>query len=107
MAKKIVTKKITKKISSPQVDVEENEVQSPKQDIQTVQNVPTKRKCVFCKSGTKPAYTDTQALKKFVSDRGKILPKLRTGVCSKHQRMVTREIKYARHLALLPFTPKV
>lgn len=104
MVKRQVLKKINKKVSPPRVDGEENVLESPKQDIQSVQ---TKRRCIFCTNDTKPTFTDTGGLRRFVNDRSKILPKLRTGVCSKHQRMVTREIKYARHLALLPFTPKV
>ena len=103
MAKKKVLKKITKRVSPPKVDGEENALESPP-PIQTAQ---TKRRCVFCKSDMKPTYTDTGGLRRFINDRGKILPKLRTGVCSKHQRIVTAHIKYARHLALLPFTQKV
>lgn len=54
-----------------------------------------------------PSYTDTVSLKRFVSSRAKIVPKLRSGACSKHQRALTREIKRARHLSLLPFTLQV
>lgn len=63
----------------------------------------TKKVCSFCESKTMPVYTDSAALKRFLSDRGKILPKLRSGLCSKHQKRVATEIKHARHLALLPF----
>lgn len=63
--------------------------------------------CAFCQSKTKPAYFDIATLKRFISDRGKILPKAYTKTCSKHQRAVAKNVKYARHLALLPFTPKV
>ncbi len=75
---------------------------------------PRKRGCVYClnerSSSTNrqlPSYTDMATLKRFLSDRSKILPKAYTHLCSKHQRAVTKNIKYARHLALLPFTPKV
>ncbi|OGE29846.1 30S ribosomal protein S18, partial [Candidatus Daviesbacteria bacterium RIFCSPHIGHO2_01_FULL_38_8b] len=44
---------------------------------------------------------------RLLTDRAKITPRLKNGLCSKHQRFATREIKYARHLGLLPFTPKV
>ena len=104
MVKDKVLKKITKRVSPLVVDREGDQVDSPKQDIQTA---PTKKRCVFCKASTSPSYTDTQALRRFTNDRSKIVPKLRSGVCSKHQRMVSRHIKYARHLALLPFIPKV
>lgn len=58
--------------------------------------------CLFCKKRTNPSYKDYATLAKFVSDRAKILGKARTGVCSKHQRLLGREIKRARHLNLLP-----
>lgn len=71
------------------------------------EKAPQKRGCNFCQNKASPAYTDVATLKRYVSDRGKIVPKARSGVCSKHQRQVTKGIKHARHLALLPFTPKV
>ena len=61
--------------------------------------------CPFDKSDTKPSYKEYENLAKFLTDRSKILGKDRTGVCSKHQRMLSREIKRARHLGLLPFAP--
>ncbi len=66
-----------------------------------------KRGCSFCQSKTEPTYTDTSSLRRFVSDRAKIVPKLRSGLCSKHQRRITKEIKYARHLSLLPFVTRI
>lgn len=48
-------------------------------------------------------YKDLALLRKFISERGKILPKRMTGACSKHQRNITIAIKRARHLALLPY----
>lgn len=66
-----------------------------------------KKNCIFCKEDIVPLYTDVATLKRFISDRGRIVPKARTGICSKHQRSLTREIKHARHLSLLPFTVKV
>lgn len=69
---------------------------------------PTRRRgCAFCQSKQAPSYVDTATLKRFLSERGKILPKTYTHLCSKHQRAVTKHIKYARHLALLSFTPKL
>lgn len=66
-----------------------------------------KKVCIFCKDKTIPTYTDASALRHFVSDRGRIVAKQRSGVCSKHQRTLTKEIKHARHLSLLPFTVKI
>lgn len=65
-----------------------------------------RKKCFFCESETLPAYTDIVNLRRFLFTRGKIVPKQRSGVCSKHQRVMAKEIKRARHLALLPFTVK-
>jgi len=48
-------------------------------------------------------YKDVDLLKKFVSDRGKIMPRRTTGTCAKHQRKLTIAIKRARQVALLPF----
>lgn len=67
----------------------------------------SKRECNFCKSKTAPSYTDLANLRRFLTDRAKIAAKERSGVCSKHQRGVTKNIKYARHLSLLPFIPKI
>lgn len=67
----------------------------------------TKKICAFCKENKVPTYTDSVTLKRYLSDRGRIVSKLRSGVCSKHQRVVAREIKRARHLALLPFVVKI
>lgn len=67
----------------------------------------SKSTCYFCMNEKTPSYKDYEELQEFVSDRGKILSGFRTGVCSKHQRGLTRSIKRARHLGLLPFTPTV
>lgn len=61
--------------------------------------------CQFCADKTKEIdYKDTETLKKFVTERGKILPKRITGTCAMHQRAVTTAIKRARIVALLPYT---
>lgn len=65
-----------------------------------------KRNCQFTEEGVTPDYKDITRLKKLVSDRGKILPKARTGTSSKYQRQVAVAVKRARHLALLPFVSK-
>ncbi|MDF2617003.1 MAG: rpsR [Sedimentibacter sp.] len=48
-------------------------------------------------------YKDLGKLKKYTTERGKILPRRITGACAKHQRMVTRAIKRARTIALMPY----
>jgi small subunit ribosomal protein S18 len=50
-----------------------------------------------------PNFMDIDNLKKFISVRGKILSRKKTGVCAKHQRKLSKQIKYARYLALLPY----
>lgn len=70
--------------------------------MRTTKNIIVKD-CFFCKEGKNPSFLETELLKKFTSDRGKIVSRGRSGVCSKHQRKLTTHVKYARHLALLPF----
>jgi small subunit ribosomal protein S18 len=59
--------------------------------------------CHFCKAEKDPSYADVSDLQKFVSPQGKITPRVRSGICAKHQRRLTYSIKHARHLALMPF----
>lgn len=49
-------------------------------------------------------YKDPEQLKKFINDKGKILPRRATGACAKHQRDITLAVKRARHIAILPYT---
>ncbi len=51
-------------------------------------------------------YKDPAKLRNYVSDRGKIEPRRKTGTCAKHQRVLALAIKRARHLALLPYVPE-
>ncbi len=62
-----------------------------------------KKVCVFCGKDNVIDYKDTAKLKKYVSERGKILPRRITGNCAKHQRALTVAIKRARHVALMPY----
>ena len=62
-----------------------------------------KKVCVFCAKDNVIDYKDTAKLKKYVSERGKILPRRITGTCAKHQRALTVAIKRARHVALMPY----
>ncbi|MBC8590385.1 30S ribosomal protein S18 [Wansuia hejianensis] len=66
---------------------------------------PRKKVCSFCADKTqKIDYKDINKLKKYVTDRGKILPRRISGNCSKHQRELTTAIKRARQVALLPYS---
>ena len=60
--------------------------------------------CQFCVDKmTHVDYKDTARLKKYLSERGKILPRRTTGTCAQHQRQLTEAIKRARQIALLPY----
>ena len=64
-----------------------------------------KKVCMYCADKNLVIdYKDADVLKKFISEKGKILPRRVTGLCAKHQREVTTAIKRARQVALLPFT---
>ena len=63
-----------------------------------------KKDCAYCfEEGKSIDYKDVASLKKFISERGKILPRRITGTCAKHQRELTVAIKRARHIALMPY----
>ncbi|MCI5494011.1 MAG: 30S ribosomal protein S18 [Lachnospiraceae bacterium] len=62
-----------------------------------------KKVCVFCGKDNAIDYKDTNKLKRYISERGKILPRRITGNCAKHQRALTVAIKRARHVALMPY----
>ena len=61
--------------------------------------------CAFCadKENDFIDYKDANKLKRYVSERGKILPRRVTGTCAKHQRALTSAIKRARHVAIMPY----
>lgn len=61
------------------------------------------KKCYFCTENKTPWFSDTTVLQRFMTERGKIIGRVRSGLCAKHQRTLTTAIKHARHLALLPF----
>ncbi|MBE6687672.1 MAG: 30S ribosomal protein S18 [Clostridia bacterium] len=63
-----------------------------------------KKFCAFCADKIEHIdYKDVPRLRKFVSERSKILPRRITGTCAKHQRQLTTAIKRARHIAILPY----
>lgn len=63
-----------------------------------------KKTCEFCREGIKEIdYKDVERLKKYMTPRGKILSRRATGTCAYHQRKLTKAIKRARQMALLPF----
>ncbi len=64
---------------------------------------PTQLTVSVCKDGIYPTYKDVEVLRHFLTERGKIISRTRTGVSHKCQKHITRAIKQARHLALLPY----
>ncbi len=64
-----------------------------------------KKVCRFCEDKSRVIdYKDERLLRRFITDRGKIVPRRITGNCARHQREITMAVKQARHIALLPFT---
>jgi small subunit ribosomal protein S18 len=66
---------------------------------------PRRKVCAFCLEKTRAIdYKDIGTLRRFLTDRGKIRSRRKTGTCARHQRRLAVAVKRARHLALLPFT---
>ena len=77
----------------------ENRSERPAREVRRRRKV-----CQFCADKVESIdYKDTAKLRKFVSDRGKILPRRMTGTCAAHQRELTEAIKRARQIALMPY----
>ena len=65
---------------------------------------PRRKVCAFCADKIEMIdYKDIPRLRRYLSERGKIVPRRVTGTCARHQRQLTTAIKRARHLALLPY----
>ena len=78
--------------------MEEKTVKKP------IRKAPRKKVCAFClEKATAIDYKDVNKLKKYVTERGKMLPRRMTGVCASHQRLLATAIQRARIVALLPF----
>lgn len=71
--------------------------------IRKTERVRKPGKCPFCEQELEPNFADPSKLRSFLTERGKIVSRSRSGVCLKHQRHLTQEIKRARYMALLPF----
>lgn len=71
--------------------------------LKRVKKIRVPRNCKFCNEEKEPVFTDVGTLSVYMSERGRILGKDKTGVCAKHQRRLAREIKRARIVGLLPF----
>lgn len=75
-----------------------------KKVVRPNKRLPKRKACIFCiKKVTEIDYKDVKEYKKFVTEKGKIVPSRMSGVCSKHQRLLTTAIKRARVMSLLPY----
>ena len=105
MADEVTTNEVEQKVSSDTdtraaSDGRENEERSPRGKGKTFFR---KKVCRFCANKAKIDYKDADGLRRFTTERGKILPRRITGTCAKHQRELTVAIKRARNICLLPF----
>jgi len=72
--------------------------------IKKHRKTPKKKVCIFCVDKAKDVdYKDVQKLKRFITEKGKMLPRRTSGTCAPHQRVLNVAIKKARIMALLPF----
>lgn len=62
-----------------------------------------KKVCIFCADKRTLDYKDLPLLRKFISDRGKIVPRRSSGCCARHQRMVAEAVKRARQIGIVPY----
>lgn len=63
-----------------------------------------KKVCMMCTGKKNISYKEPETLRRYINEKGKIVPKRVTGTCALHQRYIAREIKRARAIALLPYT---
>ena len=72
--------------------------------VQGGKRIPKKKVCQFCvDKATEIDYKDVAKLRKYITEKGKMMPRRMTGVCAKHQRFLSDAIKRARVMALLPY----
>lgn len=75
-----------------------------KSAVKKFKKQPRKKVCTFCVDKVDYIdYKDTNKLRKFITEKGKIVPRRQTGLCAKHQRELTTAIKRARFMGLLPY----
>lgn len=76
-----------------------------RQPVKEKRTFQRKKFCRFCSDKSlKIDFKDTKTLKYFVTERGKIIPRRISGNCARHQRKITKEIKKARNIAIMPYT---
>lgn len=75
-----------------------------KRKTRRIQKNSAPKECFFHVEKKEPSFIDTSALNRFLTERGKIIPRSRSGLCGKHQKKLGQEVKRARYMALLPFS---
>ena len=89
---------------APVEEAAESAKEAAKEPKKFAKRIPRKKVCAFCQAKAETIdYKDVVTLKKYVTEGGKILPRRMTGVCAKHQRILSQAIKRARLVDLLPF----
>jgi small subunit ribosomal protein S18 len=78
-----------------------------KRSIRRMQKSNAPKECFFHVEKKEPSFIDTAVLNRFLTERGKIIPRSRSGLCGKHQKRLGQEVKRARYMALLPFSVNV
>jgi small subunit ribosomal protein S18 len=87
--------------------VNDTKITKPKRKWEGSKYVPKRKVCSFCSEKIDVIdYKDAVKLRQYISERGKIDPRRKTGTCAKHQRALAVAIKRARHIALLPYVPE-
>lgn len=90
---------------APVAEGEHREQGPPPRERRRSRYVSRRKVCFFCAEKVSDiSYKNVDMLRRYLSDRGKIEPRRKTGTCAKHQRRLTAALKHARHLALLPYT---
>ena len=85
-------------------DMQEEKVVKTEEKVFKKKRMSRKKVCVFCADKVESIdYKDVNKLRKYITEKGKIVSRRQTGTCAKHQREVTTAIKRARNMALLPY----
>ncbi|MBP1707581.1 MAG: rpsR [Chloroflexi bacterium] len=85
----------------------DTKIARPRKKWEGSKYVPKRKVCSFCSEKIETVdYKDAAKLRQYISDRGKIEPRRKTGTCARHQRAVAIAVKRARHLALIPYVPE-
>ncbi len=82
-----------------------NPIESGSAAVRAASRRPRKKVCTFCAENAKSIdYKDLVRLRKFITERSKIIPRRVTGTCAEHQRMLATAIKRSRYVSLMPYT---